>query len=705
MTDPLQIESPQANINRARFAGKDFFTFLDDIVTRIQTLFVTEFNDFVVSGTGQMLIDIVAWACETLSFYIDRQASESYLTTARTRKAVNRLARQVGYKMAGAVSASVDLTVLLDEIHGFNCPVPVSFQFQGPNDLIFEAVELVTFPAGEGPTSPPRIIGVREGISRTEIFTSNGSKNQIFRLNPGENRFVADGTVEVRVAGVPWTLAELITFDQTDQVEIDFNSQPTTVRFGDGVAGNVPPSGAEVKVTYVATSGKSGLVLADTITDVVAPLVVMFQEIGLIITNVQPSSGGSDEEDLVSAKAKAPPFFKARGVAVTRDDYVGLSQAYSDPIAGAVAVAQAFVARGADDDLTLQALLENIRAITEPLESDVTTLVLSAEADRQTVGGANTDIVTAVSSDIQPQLDAIVTNPQLPLAAGDAIDARNAAQAIRVLSNTADVRADEGLAAGTLGLKDAAFTDIKTQLASVEAQVQAIVTAVGNVEQSVADANLGTTDVLAATAVTNTALISQGPTLSAIITRVGTSFETAIETQLDEIFDHVDAFLAADCKANLIQVPILTRDVDGFLTEPPIALMRSLEAYLEARKEVTQVVEVASGGPFLVRADIEGIIGIRDGFVQATVLSNVRKALDDLLRVRAFGKSLRLSDLYASIVPDPASGQKGVDGIQYAVFRITGPLDFIDSNGNIIISQKYVVTRGVVTLAGETVTS
>lgn len=702
MTDLIAVESPQANINRARFAGKDFFTFVDDIVTRIQTLFVTEFNDFVVSGTGQMLIDIVSWACETLSFYIDRQASESYLATARTRKAVNRLCRQLGYKMAGAVSASDDLLVRLTQIRAFDVTVPVGFQFQGPNDLIFEAVEAVTFPAGEGPASPPRTVSVREGVTRTEVFTSSGGKNQVFRLNPGDGKYVAEGTVAVLVGGVPWTITDLITFDQTNQVEVDFNSDPASVRFGDGVAGIVPATGAEIRVTYTATSGQSGLVTSGTIVDVVSPLVVFFTTIDLLIEDPDPSSGGANPEDLTSAKTQAPRFFKARNVAVTQEDYVGLSQRYSDPIAGTVAVAQAFVARGADDDLQLQALLDNIRAITDPLEANVTALVTAAEADRAAIDGARSDIDTAVTNDIQPALNAIVTDPQLPTASGDAIDARAGAQAIRVLVNDAVVSADAGLADATIPGKDAAFTDIKAALASVEAQVQAIVTAAGNIEQSVADANTAVAVVSAALATQVTELGTLQTTLADIIAEVDTEFENAIEDQLQAIFAHVDGFLADDCKANLVQVPILTRDVDGFLTEPPIALQRSLEAYLNARKEVTQVVEVMSGGSFLVRADITGRIGIRSGYVQATVLSNVRKAIDDLLRVRPFGKSLRLSDLYASIVPDPSTNQKGVDGISYAIFTITGPALLIDGDGNLVIEPKQVITKGVVTITGET---
>lgn len=699
--DPIQIESPVAQINRARFAGKDFFTFVDDIVARIQILYVTEFNDFVVSGTGQMLIDIVSWACEGLSFYIDRQASESYLSTARTRKGVNRLCRQIGYKMAGTVGASVDLSVTLKVAMPFDVTIPVGFKFKGPSELVFEAVESVTFPSGEGPLSPPRTVSCREGVTRTEVFTSTGAKNQVFRLSPGNNLSVTDGTVSVRVAGPEWTITDLITFDQTNQVEIDFNTDPTTVRFGDGVAGNIPPAASSIVVTYAASSGKGGLVLNGAITDVVTPLVVSFQAVGLVITNPLPSSGGADAEDIASAKAKAPRYFKARNVAITQPDYVGLSQAFADPIAGAVSVAQAFVARGADDDLTLQGLLLNVRSIVEPLATDVSALVASAEANRVSAESSRSSISTAMTSAIESKLDTIVTNPQLPGATGGAIDARTAAQDIRVISNAANVRASEGLAAGSLGLKDAALTDIKTQLANVESRVQQIVTSVGSIEQAVTDANVGTVTIANALSAQASALSTQGTTLTSITTRVTTAFEASVNDQLDAIFEHVDGFLSDDCKANLVQVPILTRDVNGFLTAPPIALMRSLESYLTDRKEVTQVVEVVSGAVYLVAAEILGTIGILQGYVQATVLSNVRKALDDLLRVRPFGKSLRISDLIAVTVPNPTTGQKGVDGVDYAVFRIVGPSGAVDVDGNLVIPRKQVVTKGSVILTGQ----
>jgi len=709
MTDPIEIESPQAEINRVRFAGKDFFTFVDDMVARIQLLFVTEFNDFVASGTGVMLIDMVAWAAETLSFYIDRQASESYLATARLRRSVNRIVRQLGYKMAPAVSSSVDTEVNLTKVYAFGVTIPTGFKMLGPSGLIFEATEDVTFPAGEGPASPSRTVSIREGITRTETFTSNGSRNQVFRLNPGAGKFFAAGTASVTVGAAPWTESQFITFDETDQYEIDFNSSPPLLRFGDGVAGNIPPIGDGISVTYVANSGAGGLVLANEITRVSSPLVVAFQAIPLTITHANPTSGGADPESLESAKANAPLFFKARNVAVTQSDYIGLSQAFVDPLAGAVAVAQAFVARGADDDLTLQILLDSIRAIVDPIETDVTVETTAARASAVS-GQANVATVSARVTTVTSKLNTIATNPTLVTASGLAITVRDNAEAARtavndiaqqVIDGKADVDASAATAPQKASIK-AFFDGINTDATSVRTNSNAIITTSGAIETEVLDANTAVASINVAVPALSVNLAAILVNLDNIDTLMSVQFDTAIETELQAIFDHVDGFLAADCQANLVQVPILTKDVDGFLVEPSITLQRSLQTYLEARKEVTQVVEVMSGGPFLVRADIVGRIAVVPGFVTATVLSNVQKRIDDLLRDRAFGASLRLSDVYTIVEPDPQTGVGGVVGVRYAIFEITGPVLKVDGDGNLIITKQEVITKGALTLTPET---
>jgi hypothetical protein len=707
MTEPIQIESPQANINRARFAGKDFFTFVDDLVARIQALFVTEFNDFVASGTGIMLIDIVSWAAETLSFYIDRQATESYIETARTRRAINRLARQVGYKMRAAVAAAVDLEVNLAETHAFACPIPVGFQFKGPNDLIFESIQVVTFPAGEGPLSPSRTVACREGTTKTEVFTGDGTRNQAYRLRPGDGKFVADGSVSIRVDGTPWTISTFISFDATNQCEIDFNTEPPLLRFGDGIAGNIPPAGSEIRATYLSTSGEAGLVLHDTITSVVTPLVVAFTNIGLVITNPDPSSGASNRESLEEAKRNAPLFFYARDAAVTREDYIGLSQAYSDPLAGTVSVAQAFVALGADDDITLQTLLANIRAIVGPLASTVTGYMTSAAADlaslsmlRDDAEDANTDIGTSLSNITTA---ATTSRSEATDAKNDAIQAEAQIAAARAIVTTIGPSAGpDALTNVTYTALLGHFTDADTETGSIRTHCNNIVNEADNIDTEIADATLAQGTVASKLTAISPLIVTIDQALVDTTTLVNAGFEGAIEDLLVDIYNHVDGFLANECQSNLVQVPILTRDVDGFLSAPPIALMRSLETYLRAHKEVTQVVEVTSGESWLVAAVITGIIGVKTGYVQSTVLSNVLKAIDDILRNREFGQSLYLSEIM-QVAPDPTTGIGGIEGVSYAKLLITGPATYLDTYGNLIITKELVITKGAVTITTEAV--
>src|SRR3990170_236618 len=98
-------------LTRAKYAGLDFDTHEDDLRAEIQVKFAATYNDFAASATGIMLLDLVAYGLDTLSFYLDRRVTDTFLQTARSRKAVTRLCRQLGYRIRGAVASSVDLDV------------------------------------------------------------------------------------------------------------------------------------------------------------------------------------------------------------------------------------------------------------------------------------------------------------------------------------------------------------------------------------------------------------------------------------------------------------------------------------------------------------------------------------------------------------------------------------------------------------------
>jgi len=322
-----------ASVNRVRFVGFDFDTHVDDLRARLQVKFAAYYNDFALASLGMMLLDMIAYGLDSLSFYLDRRATEVYLTTARTRKGVARIARQLGYKMGGAVASSTDLTVSVVTAQSYTVSIPAGFQFEGPNDLIFEAGEAVEFSPAEQTAGTSKLVPVYEGESVSETITSDGTANQVYeltRLPEGKN--VASGSVEVSVDGVSFKEEDFLKFEETDQYEVGYNDDPPTVRFGDGTAGNIPATGASIVLSYVATSGKAGIVGKETIQAAVTPLVVGGDTVDLSINNVKGSSGGDDLESLDHAKSFAGRVFNSRRVAVTREDYDALAGSYADPV-------------------------------------------------------------------------------------------------------------------------------------------------------------------------------------------------------------------------------------------------------------------------------------------------------------------------------------------------------------------------------------
>jgi tetrahydromethanopterin S-methyltransferase subunit H len=174
--------------------------------------------------------------------------------------------------------------------------------------------------------------------------------------------------------------------------------------------------------------------------------------------------------------------------------------------------------------------------------------------------------------------------------------------------------------------------------------------------------------------------------------------EVGIATQ--GIYDHVDALLSNDCKANLITVPILTRSAAGFYTAPSTGLIDSLQTFLDARKEVTQTVSVTSGAIFLVPAVISVRVGVLRTYSEAVVETAVNTAIDGILRDRAFGEDLYESDVETAVL--------GVDGVVFTNVTIAGYLNGgvtdtgkLDSSGNLVVASSEVVTKGTTTITTE----
>lgn len=722
-----------SELNRVKYSGLDFDSHFDDLQARMQIKFASDFNDFATSSLGIMLIDIVAFGLDSLSFYLDRRATDMYLETARSRKSVARLTRQVGYKMRASIAASVDLDVAISDPKVVTVPIPAGFKFQGPNDLVFEAAQEVSWSPAEQTAGTVKQVPCYQGQTFAENFVSDGTANQVFELRrTPEDDYVVSGTVTVVVDGSSWEESEFLSFSATDQYEVGYNDEPTTVRFGNGVAGNIPTVGASIVVTYVASRGKEGIVNKDTIQDVVNPLVVAFESVGLSVNNAVGSSGGDDPEDLVHAKIFAGLVYKSRNVAVTRNDYEALAGSFADPLFGRVAVAQAVSSRSAATDLLLVSLLSDVSSVIDPVKpavdaavSDSVVILDAVDALLSTLATTLGSIATAATS-IDTDADAIIVSARANKNLAIEMDA--ATSIIQSNASTGKAAIDAITTNATDQLSTQTKADLKEYFTLIESQNSSISGSAGSVETDAGAilAKAGTIiDSAALIGLTvsdpSSLLLSAETGRSSIQTQLGVTGLRAeldsitssvlvlgdgVDTTLDAIYDHVDKILSADCKANLVSVPILTRDAGGFYAAPSLSLIAALQSFLDARKEVTQTVEVLSGVDFLIPAVIVARVGVRSGFSESITSSEVNTAISGILRDRRFGVSLYESDLHDAILLVPGVSFANVDIRGY-----TDPTTSLlstarsDADGNLILLTSEVITKGTVTITTEPVTA
>lgn len=717
-------------INRALYAGFDFSTHFDELTARVQAKFAASFNDFALSSLGVLLMDMVSFGLDTMSFYLDRRTTETYLATARTRRAVSRITRQLGYKMGAATAASVDLQVSLTQAYVFSVPIPKGFQFLGPSESVYEVAQEVTFLPGE---TGPKTVPCYQGVTLSETFTGSGLPNQAYELRKlADDAFVVRGYTSVIVDGTPYTEQDFLDITTTPQYELAYNDDPPLLRFGDGIAGVAPANGATIAVTYVGSKGKAGQAPKGSAFEVVTPLVVLFTTIPLVIANPDGSVGGDDPESLEHAKSFAPRVWRSLKVAVTEGDYDALAGSYADPLFGRVATAKAVAAHKADDDLRLKELLNLIRAEVFPIEAGVTTQVSTVGVPALDSTDAALAASTALVGDVAAENDALASN----LAGAVDLTRQSKNLQLDVVADATDMVADAaslnaqitGIAVGVAdtltALTQTALLDLVGRLQgqgnevlsaanSTIAGLQSVLAQLQQAEDRVVA--MGTPPLTVAVtspqalgrlqAQVNAALAGSASARGAFtaVQALVVGLTTDVETLAGLVFDHVDKILSADCKANLVSVPILARDASGFYAPPSVGLIQSLQAFLDDRKEKTQVVSVVSGEQFLVPAAIEVAAGVLPGYSLSVTGASLEAAVDSVLRGRAFGASLFVSEFW-----DPL---QEVRGVSYWNVKILGELvgntvdaSNVDAQGNLIVASTKVVTRGSVTVTTKVVT-
>jgi len=157
-----------------------------------------------------------------------------------------------------------------------------------------------------------------------EIAVADGSTNQMYSLDAGQAVVGGSIAITVQEPGGPAVWREVPTLATSTPADRDFVTQraadgTTSLLFGDGQNGMIPPKGARIDATYRLRGAANGNVPANT---------QFATAIGEIkdARNPLAAAGSTDGDTIERARRFAPRLFRTQDRAVTADDYRDLVQ-------------------------------------------------------------------------------------------------------------------------------------------------------------------------------------------------------------------------------------------------------------------------------------------------------------------------------------------------------------------------------------------
>lgn len=685
-------------MTRRLYAGKDFATGVAEVKSRLQRKFPEIQFDFA-NDLQVVIMEVVGYFAENVNFFQDLQAAEGYMETAQLGRSIQKIASFSAYNPPGAVPASGTISVSLAVAQATTVQIAQGQGFSGRNGLRYEATDEVLFTAGE---LGPKTFSLSQRESRAVVFRSKGTRFQRFTLDVRDGENLAYRSLEVLVDNVEWQESDAFLDTDSTVFRVAYTGSPAYIEFGDGAVGEIPPTGAEIAVTYRVTSGiNGGLGTPGGILSPTPGIVAGGSPVALVIDETTGiMSGGQAPEDAVVSKAKIPFAEHSDQAVVVHPDFSGLVSRFRDPVFGAIAAATAVVATSIENDLfsvqslgSMRGLFTDADAIVDNSATSLRQVQTDVDAALDVIDGLADDIIALSTAGGGIRIEMTNVRGQKDSAATSVNSANLDADSITSILAAIPTAAD-GLTDPTRTSLTSALAGVQLSLTSIKTQLAAIQTASENTDGLSEDVEGHAVDTKAQVIVSKTETAKIETAVVVLEADLIDPWDSAI-TEIDALEAHLDDIFTDTCGPNLVSVPILVRDPDGFYAAPSVGLQRALEGYLEDRKEPSVVFRVTDGSVFLVVPSIEIVFEPQLGEVPSEIKAAQEAAILTLMKGLDFGEALYLDDLYNQIRP---IGRVISSNVTLTSFTAaTNSQAFVDNEGNLVVDEREIVNDPVLT--------
>lgn len=336
------------NTPQVDYTSRDFAALKADLIQLIKTRTgIDEWDPTDPSDLGSVLVEAFAYMGDIMSYYIDRAANETTITTAIKRQTLLDFANLYGYKPSGPTPALVTVTFTNDGINSIDLPkgtqVMAPLSYAPFTEVFFETTTAVTglLPGQsidvlcqEGKTvntDRPDLIDVTYNIALpANLGSSTGEANQEFLIIDSG---IVDNSLTVYVgqgpAFTPWTQVTSLTEYGPSSLVYTIkqnDSGSASVVFGDGVNGAIPGPNQVISAVYKTSAGTVGNIRSGAIKEVTFIPGNPDQDAltSLTVTNSAAAVGGADQDDQTTLRDKIKAAITTQRRAVTLADYENL---------------------------------------------------------------------------------------------------------------------------------------------------------------------------------------------------------------------------------------------------------------------------------------------------------------------------------------------------------------------------------------------
>lgn len=291
-----------------------------------------DWTDLNPTDPGMILLDYVHALVDMVQYYQDHNALESFISTAKERVNIFRLARQLSYSIRSAKGAKVDVEFYVNEVYDATIKIPRYTTVYTNEDIRFLTTEDAYILAGQTSVVVPCVQGVLgiasyvgTGISRYSSI-ENAEDQKIILT---QQNIDIDSIVIIDSLNRIWTPVEYITFSEsTDRVyQSILNADGTiTIQFGNGERGVLPNNTDIFTIQYVYSLAEEGRVGAETIVNIEEKIFDINGNVASVhVINRESTAGGSGPQSDEEITENAPGMIKAQNRAVTLSDFENLA--------------------------------------------------------------------------------------------------------------------------------------------------------------------------------------------------------------------------------------------------------------------------------------------------------------------------------------------------------------------------------------------